>query len=133
MPPWTNQGEPAWARPLGDRRIVGAHSLPECSGMAWSADGAALALLLDGEEARRMDGHSGDLLGAFSAPAAPMPPGLPEWYTRRQARTEGYRGDLLWVGDQHILRLAPHFVDAYTPDGKRVAAWVVPVDPAPAP
>ena len=41
---------------IAPRKIQASHSIPEPSGIAWSPDGRALALLLDGQEIQTFDG-----------------------------------------------------------------------------
>jgi hypothetical protein len=115
-------GARAWARPLGDRRVTRSHEVADASGMAWSPSGDALAALLDGPEVWVFDGRSGETVTRFVAPAAPVPAGAPEWYRRGGPRD----GAILWAGSEHIVRIAPHFVTAYTARGARVCGVVAP-------
>jgi len=115
-------GARAWARPLGDRRVTRSHEVADASGMAWSPSGDALAVVLDGPEVRVVDGRSGETVTEFVAPAAPVPAGAPEGYLRDGPRD----GAILWAGSEHLVRIAPHFVTAYTARGARVGGMVAP-------
>ncbi|MFO7564848.1 MAG: hypothetical protein R6X02_19545 [Enhygromyxa sp.] len=111
---------------LGARRIEASHSVPEASGIAWSPDALGVALLLDGQEVAVHDARSGKLLSSFAAPAPAIPAGLPDWYTKGHRPDYGFPGDLIWLEQQRLVRIAPHFVSVWAIDGQRVAEFVVP-------
>lgn len=111
-----------WHHDLGERRITATHATEDAGGLAFSPDGRTLAVLLDGGEVLLLDARSGVSLAAFPAPAAPLPPGLPQGYRPEQAVV----GDLIWAGNDHIVRLGGHFVSVWSRQGRPVAEWVVP-------
>jgi hypothetical protein len=111
---------------LAPRLIQASHSVPEASGIAWSADGHGVALLLDGQEIRLLDASSGLALSTFSAPAPAIPDGLPDYYRDGYRPDYGFPGDLIWLGPQRLVRLAPHFVGFWSIDGQKIAEFVVP-------
>ncbi|HVI03739.1 MAG TPA: hypothetical protein VM869_33835 [Enhygromyxa sp.] len=110
---------------LGARRVQASHDVPEASGMAWSPDANGLALLLDGQEVRVHDARSGAVLSSFIAPAPAIPDGLPDYYTNAHLPDFGRPGDLLWLEQHRLIRVAPHFVSVWTIDGQKVAEFVV--------
>jgi WD40 repeat protein len=110
---------------LGARRVEASRDLAEVSGMAWSPNQDGLALLLDGQEVRVYDAHSGAVLSSFSAPAPAVPSGLPDWYTHAHLPDFGRTGDLLWLEQHRLVRIAGHFVSVWTIDGQKLAEFVV--------
>ncbi|WP_181234167.1 PD40 domain-containing protein [Enhygromyxa salina] len=118
-------GELALSIDLASRSIQGSHSIAEASGIAWSPRGDGLALLLDQQEIRIIDAHSGVSLSTFAAPAPPIPDGLPDYYGKRHRPGFGFPGDLVWVDDQRLVRIAPHFVTVWSMDGEKIAEFVV--------
>jgi len=120
-----SKGQQVWQVGLGDRRVAASHSIAEATGIGWSRSESQLALLLNGQQVRIVDAGTGAFLADFHAPAPAMPDGLPEWYTRRRHPERGFPGDLLWVGDDHIVRIASHFVSVWTPTGDKVGELVV--------
>lgn len=114
---------------LAPRMIQASHSIPEASGIAWSPDGHGIALLLDGQQIRLLDAHSGLTLSTFSAPAPAIPEGLPDYYRRGHRPDYGFPGDLLWLGPQRLVRLAPHFVGVWSIDGQKIAELTAAAEP----
>ncbi|HLT40701.1 MAG TPA: hypothetical protein VK034_30705 [Enhygromyxa sp.] len=114
---------------LGPRLIQASRGVPEASGLAWSPDGRGLALLLDGQEIQLRDASSGLALSSFSAPAPAIPDGLPDYYRHGHQPDYGITGDLIWLGPQRLVRLAPHFVGFWSIDGQQIAQFVVPTEP----
>jgi hypothetical protein len=111
---------------LGPRRVEASHAVAEASGLAWSPDGHGIALLLDGQEVAVYDAATGEVLSRFAAPAPTIPSGLPDYYTGGHRPEYGFPGDLVWVRGQRLVRVAPHFMSAWTLDGQKVAEVVVP-------
>lgn len=113
---------------LAPRLIQASYSVPDASGIAWSPDGHGVALLLDGQEIRLFDAGNGSALSTFSAPAPAIPDGLPDYYRHGHRPKYGFPGDLIWLGMQRLVRLAPHFVGFWSIDGQQIAQFVVPTE-----
>lgn len=119
-------GERRQTLELGPRRVQASHGVPEASGMAWSPDENGIALLLDGQQVRVHDSRSGAVLSSFIAPAPAIPDGLPNHYVNaHQSDGFGRPGDLLWLAQHRLVRVAPHFVSVWTLDGQKLAEFVV--------
>jgi hypothetical protein len=103
--------------------------VPEASGIAWSPGSHGVALLLDRQEVRLLDASRGLVLSTFSAPAPAIPDGLPDHYRRAHPPGHEVPGDLMWLGMQRLVRMAPHFVEFLSIDGQRIAQFVVPTGP----
>ena len=73
-----------------------------------------------------IDAQTAKLLSSFDAPAPAIPAGLPDYYTEGNRPNFGFPGDLMWVHQQRLIRIAPHFVSIWSMDGSRVAEFVVP-------
>ena len=112
---------------LGGRSIQASHSIADARGIAWSPNGDGVALLLDRQQVQVIDARTGKALSTFDAPAPAIPAGLPDYYYRNGHQPEfGSPGDLMWVHQQRLIRIAPHFVSVWSMDGTKVAEFVVP-------
>ncbi len=120
------EGELQSSIDLGPRAIQGSHRIADASGIAWSPESDGLAILLDQQQVRLFDAQTGKTLLTFAAPAPPIPAGLPDSYTKGWRPEFGFPGDLMWVHQQRLIRIAPHFVGIWSLDGQRIAQFVVP-------
>jgi hypothetical protein len=120
------EGERCITIDLGARAIQASHSIADASGIAVSPTGDGLALLLDGQRVQVIDAQTGKVLSTFHAPAPAIPAGLPDYYAKGNRPVFGFPGDLMWVHQQRLIRIAPHFVSVWSMDGSRVAEFVVP-------
>jgi hypothetical protein len=120
------EGERCTTIDLGARTIQASHGIADARGMAWSPTGDGLALLLDRQRVQVIDAQTGKSLSTFDAPAPAIPAGLPDYYTKGHRPDFGSPGDLMWVHQQRLIRIAPHFVSVWSMDGSRVAEFVVP-------
>lgn len=120
------EGERCTTIDLGARAIQASHSIADASGIAWSPTGDGLALLLDGQRVQVIDAQTGKLLSTFDAPAPAIPAGLPDYYAKGNRPDFGVPGDLMWVHQQRLIRIAPHFVSVWSIDGSKVAQFGVP-------
>lgn len=111
---------------LGARVIEGSYSVPEAGPIAWSPTADGVALLLANQQVQVLDATTGKALSSFHAPAPAIPPGLPDWYTGGHRPDFGFPGDLMWVHQQRLIRIAPHFVSMWSMDGTKIAEFVVP-------
>ena len=119
-------GERCTTIDLGGRSIQASHSIADASGIAWSPNGDGVALLLDRQQVQVIDARTGKALSTFDAPAPAIPAGLPDYYQNGHQPEFGFPGDLMWVHQQRLIRIAPHFVSVWSMDGTKVAEFVVP-------
>ncbi len=108
---------------LGARRLKAAKTVDEAGSLAWSPDGRTLALLFEDQELRLIASDTAKVIRSFPAPAAPISPALPPFYSKPTG-PQGH-GGVLWVG-AHCVRLAKHFVGVFSVEGKKLHEWVVP-------
>lgn len=120
------EGERRVVLDLGPRTIQASHAIDDASGIAWSPTGDGLALLLDGQRVHVHDAQTGQALTSFDAPAPAIPRGLPDYYANANRPSFGAPGDLMWVHQQRLIRIAPHFVSVWSLDGSKLAQFVAP-------
>lgn len=120
------EGERCTTIDLGVRAIQASHAIADASGIAWSPTSEGLALLVDGQRVQVIDAETGKLLTTFHAPAPAIPAGLPDYYVKGERPDFGVPGDLMWVHQQRVIRIAPHFVSVWSLDGSKIAQFVVP-------
>ncbi|MEB2311262.1 MAG: hypothetical protein OZ921_01720 [Sorangiineae bacterium] len=112
---------------LASRLPGRSHSIPETSALAPTPAGDAVAILLEDGEVRVHDAKSGALRAAFAASTPGIPAGLPDYYRGYPSVPQPVnRGGLLWVTPDRLVQVAPHFIAFFTPDGKKLAEFVVP-------
>lgn len=95
--------------------------------VSWAPGQDALAVLFADQSVVRYDAKTGSELGAFRAPAPPIPAGLPHWYTPTQSGSQKL-GSVLWGHPERIVRVDGHFLSVWTVQGKKLAEFVVPTE-----
>lgn len=120
------EGERRTSIALGAREVQASVSLPETGGIAWAVGHDRVALLVQGQRVEIVDLARGAITSSFVAPAAAIPGKLPRFYTHRHVPDFGFPGDVMWVAPHRLVRIAPHFISVWTPDGTRIAEHVVP-------
>ncbi len=120
------QGERSITIDLGARAIQASRSIADASGIAWSPTDDGLAVLLDRQRVQVIDAQTGKVVSTFDAPAPAIPAGLPDFYTKASRPDFGCPGDLMWVHQHRLIRIAPHFVSIWSMGGSRIAEFVVP-------
>ena len=110
---------------LGDREPSYGGAVEELGALSWSGDSESLAVLLKSQEVLLFDAVKGQQTGEFLAPSAPVPPRLPSWYARDE-RDGSYEGTVSWGAPERIVRVGGHFVSIWTPQGEKLAEFIVP-------